>query len=224
MTATPGMRVTQANSVDYGGAHAGRPAAGHLVVVGSGIAGLYSALLAADSGLSVTLLSKGALAQSNTHFAQGGICAVLGPDDAAPGDTVEAHIADTLKAGAGQCDPDAVRILCSEAVGDITALERFGVVFDADPATGTRALGLEGAHSAARILHAGGDATGAAIADALIAAVRRESAAGRISILEHSFMQDILTSGGRTTGSHSRVQSNPRLRVVASMVGKRRAR
>jgi L-aspartate oxidase len=217
MTATPGAGTTQASPVDFGGGRAGMPA-GHLVVVGSGIAGLYSALLAAESGLSVTLLSKGALAQSNTHFAQGGICAVLGPDDAAPGDTVEAHIADTLKAGAGQCDPEAVRILCSEAVADITALERFGVVFDTDPATGTRALGLEGAHSAARILHAGGDATGAAIADALIAAVRLEEDAGRIRILEHSFMQDILTSGGRTTGVVCLTANGASVRLSADAV------
>ncbi|MGA7207187.1 MAG: FAD-binding protein, partial [Specibacter sp.] len=123
------------------------PRNSHLVVVGSGIAGLYGSLLAAESGLRVTLVTKGALAQSNTHFAQGGICAVLGPGDAAPGDTVEAHIADTLKAGSGQCDPEAVRVLCAEAGGDIASLERFGVVFDRDPATGRRALGLEGAHS-----------------------------------------------------------------------------
>ncbi|MCG6183474.1 FAD-binding protein, partial [Anoxybacillus sp. LAT_26] len=83
------------------------------------------ALLAAESGVRVTLLSKGALAQSNTHQAQGGICAVLAEGEAAPGDSVGAHIADTFKAGAGQCDPAAVRILCSEAASDIAALERF---------------------------------------------------------------------------------------------------
>lgn len=172
----------------------------HLVVVGSGIAGLYSALLAAEAGLRVTLLSKGSLAQSNTHFAQGGICAVLAPDDAAPGDTVAAHIADTLKAGAGQCDPEAVRILCSEAAADIAALERFGVAFDRDPGTGRRALGLEGAHSAARILHAGGDATGAAIADGLIRAVRDAAALGTITIEENAFLQELLLRRGRVEG------------------------
>lgn len=166
----------------------------HLIVVGSGIAGLYGALLAAESGMRVTLMTKGELAQSNTHRAQGGICAVLGPDDAAPGDTVEAHIADTLKAGTGQCDPAAVRILCSEAASDITALERFGVTFDQDPASGKRALGLEGAHSAARILHAGGDATGAVIADGLIAAVRGAAELGTITIMEGCFVTDLLTS------------------------------
>ncbi|AIY00996.1 L-aspartate oxidase [Arthrobacter sp. PAMC 25486] len=163
----------------------------HLVVVGSGIAGLYGALLAAEAGVRVTLLTKGTLAQSNTHQAQGGICAVLTEGEAAPGDSVEAHIADTLKAGANQCDPAAVRILCSEAAGDIAALERFGVLFDRDD-TGRRALGLEGAHSAARILHAGGDATGAAIANGLIAAVRDAAELGLITLLEGCFATELL--------------------------------
>ncbi|MGO4384873.1 L-aspartate oxidase [Specibacter sp. RAF43] len=172
----------------------------HLVVVGSGIAGLYGALLAAEAGLRVTLVTKGELAQSNTHFAQGGICAVLDARDAAPGDSVAAHLADTLAAGAGQCNPDAARILCTEAGGDIGALERFGVVFDRDPDTGRRALGLEGAHSAARILHAGGDATGARIADALIRSVRDAAELGTVTILERSFMLELVTVGGRAAG------------------------
>ena len=172
----------------------------HLIVVGGGIAGLYGALLGAESGMRVSLVSKGALEHSNTHFAQGGICAVLGPGEAAPGDSVQAHIADTLTAGAGQCNPEAVRILCTEAAGDIAALERFGVAFDRDSATGRRALGLEGAHSAARILHAGGDATGAAIADGLIRAVHDAAALGTIRILEHAFVKDLVLDGGRVTG------------------------
>ncbi|WP_125609978.1 L-aspartate oxidase [Specibacter cremeus] len=180
-----------------------------LLVVGSGIAGLYAALLGAEAGLAVTLVTKGALAHSNTHLAQGGICAVLGPDEAASGDSVGAHIADTLAAGAGHCDPEAVRILCAEAHADIAALERHGVVFDRDPATGRRALGLEGAHSAARILHAGGDATGAAIADGLIAAVRAVAGGARrvpgsLRVVEHAFVLDLMTNdggpGSRVTG------------------------
>ncbi len=160
------------------------------LVVGSGIAGLYGALLAVESGARVTLFTKGELALSNTHAAQGGICAVLAPGTAAPGDTVESHMADTLTAGAGQCDPLAVRILCTEAAGDIAALERFGVVFDSD-AKGRRALGLEGAHSAPRILHAGGDATGAVIANALIAAVREAAALGLLTVMEHCFVTEL---------------------------------
>ncbi len=165
----------------------------HLIVIGSGIAGLYGALLAAESGMRVSLMTKGTLGQSNTHFAQGGICAVLDPGQCAPGDSVEAHIADTLKAGAGQCNPDAVTVLCSEAAGDIASLERFGVIFDRDAATGSRALGLEGAHSAARILHAGGDATGAAIAEGLISAVLDAAALGLITLMEHCLVTELLT-------------------------------
>ncbi|HEV7169137.1 MAG TPA: FAD-binding protein [Micrococcaceae bacterium] len=177
-----------------------------LAVVGSGIAGLYAALLAAEAGASVTLLSKGTLEQSNTHYAQGGICAVLDQGQAAPGDSVEAHIADTLKAGAGYCDPEAVRILCTQAKDDIARLEGFGVIFDADSFSGVRSLGLEAAHSAARILHVGGDATGARIADALIAEVMRRAAttasgtAGVITVLQDAFLTEITTASGRATG------------------------
>jgi L-aspartate oxidase len=99
-----------------------------LVIVGSGIAGLYAALLASepDAGrnVEVVLLSKGSLEQSNTFYAQGGVCAVLAPEDAAPGDSVAAHIADTLAAGAGLNDAEAVRVLCTEAVRDIAGLAR----------------------------------------------------------------------------------------------------
>ena len=111
----------------------------------------------------MVLLSKGSLEQSNTFYAQGGVCAVLAPEDAAPGDSVAAHIADTLAAGAGLNDAEAVRVLCTEAVRDIAGLARYGVHFDLRP-DGGPALGLEAAHSAPRILHAGGDATGACIA------------------------------------------------------------
>ena len=124
----------------------------------------------------MVLLTKGALADSNTYYAQGGISAVL--DEPAPGDTVAAHIADTLKAGAGHCNPDAVRVLCTEARRDIAGLERFGVRFDLDD-DGDPALGLEAAHSAPRILHAGGDATGAGVANALICAVLAAQALGK---------------------------------------------
>jgi L-aspartate oxidase len=168
-----------------------------LAVVGSGIAGLYAALLAAEAGADVVLLTKGALADSNTYFAQGGISAVL--DEPAPGDTVAAHIADTLKAGAGHCDPAAVRVLCTEARRDIAGLGRFGVRFDLDD-DGDPALGLEAAHSAPRILHAGGDATGAGIANALICAVLAAQATGRIRLLGHASVTALLQQGRRVTG------------------------
>ena len=173
------------------------------MVVGSGIAGLYAALLASDAVLDggpaceVVLLSKGTLEQSNTFYAQGGVSAVLTPGQAAPGDSVAAHIADTLAAGAGLNDPEAVRVLCTEAVRDIAGLGRYGVHFDAGPGGGP-ALGLEAAHSAARILHAGGDATGACIARALVAAVLDRAvldrtAQGRLRVETGAFVTDLLT-------------------------------
>ena len=169
-----------------------------LVVVGTGIAGLYAALLASDAVLDggpaceVVLLSKGTLEQSNTFYAQGGVSAVLTPGEAAPGDSVAAHIADTLAAGAGLNDPEAVRVLCTGAVRDIAGLGRYGVHFDAGPGGGP-ALGLEAAHSAARILHAGGDATGACIARALAAAVLDRAVQGRLRVATGAFVTDLLT-------------------------------
>ncbi len=176
---------------------AGAPQPRRLIVVGSGIAGLYAALLAAEAGTEVVLLTKGALADSNTYFAQGGISAVL--DEPAPGDTVAAHIADTLKAGAGHCNEDAVRVLCTEARLDIAGLQRFGVRFDLDE-DGDPALGLEAAHSAPRILHAGGDATGAGVARALIRAVLEVQEAGRIQVIGHAQVTSVLQGGGRVSG------------------------
>ncbi|MFF1382928.1 L-aspartate oxidase [Arthrobacter sp. NPDC058288] len=174
-----------------------------LVVVGSGIAGLYAALLAADAeggaAADVVLLSKGQLEHSNTFYAQGGVSAVLEPGEAAPGDTVDAHVADTLAAGAGLNNPDAVRILCAEAVRDIAGLRRYGVIFDAD-AQGDTALGLEAAHSAPRILHAGGDATGARIARGLIAAVLERAVSGRLRLETGAFVTELTTADGRVTG------------------------
>lgn len=173
------------------------------MVAGSGIAGLYAALLAADaddgSAAEVVLLSKGQLEHSNTFYAQGGVSAVLEPGEAAPGDSVEAHMADTLAAGAGLNNLEAVRILCSEAVRDIAGLRRYGVTFDAD-AQGDTALGLEAAHSAPRILHAGGDATGARIARGLIAAVLERAVSGRLRLETGAFVTELTTADGRVTG------------------------
>jgi L-aspartate oxidase len=173
------------------------PAPRRLIVVGSGIAGLYATLLAADAGADAVLLTKGALAESNTFYAQGGISAVL--DRPAAGDTVAAHIADTLSAGAGHCIEEAVRVLCSEARHDIAALRRFGVPFDLDH-DGGPSLGLEAAHSAPRILHAGGDATGARVANALIRAVLAREAHGTIQLFGHARATALVQSEGRVSG------------------------
>jgi len=122
------------------------------VIVGSGIAGLYTALLAEDMG-SVLILTKGSIEDCNTRHAQGGIAAPIGKSDSA-----ELHFQDTVNAGAGLCDPEAVRILVDEAPDRIDDLIKFGVPFDT--VNGEVALTREAAHSVARIIHAGGDATG----------------------------------------------------------------
>lgn len=168
-----------------------------IIIVGSGIAGLYAALLAADAGAGVELLSKGRLRESNTWYAQGGISAVL--DVPAPGDTVADHIADTLQAGAGHCNEAAVRLMCTEARRDIAGLERFGVHFDPG-AGGGPALGLEAAHSASRILHAGGDATGAKVAAALIRAVLARQADRTLAIHTGAHATALLQTDGRVNG------------------------
>ena len=173
------------------------PARQRLIVVGSGIAGLYAALLAAEAGVDVVVLTKGALADSNTFYAQGGISAVL--DEPAPGDTVAAHIADTLAAGAGHCNYEAVRVLCTEARHDIAGLVRFGVHFDQDH-DGGPSLGLEAAHSAPRILHAGGDATGAGVVRALINAVLSQQAAGKIRLVGHALATELAKDGDAVCG------------------------
>lgn len=181
---------------------AGRAPSAGVAVVGAGIAGLYATLLAAEAGIPVVLLTRSELEASNSFAAQGGICAVLDEARRAPGDSVEAHVRDTLAAGAGLCDPEAVRILCSGAQEDVRNLERFGVRFDAG-ASGDPALGLEAAHSHPRILHVGGDATGAGIVRALVSAVIAQVLAGRVSLVENAWVTALLTDArdaGRVRG------------------------
>ncbi|GAA4163516.1 L-aspartate oxidase [Gryllotalpicola daejeonensis] len=162
-----------------------------VIVVGSGLAGLLAATEAAERGASVLLVTKAALADANTTRAQGGIAAALWPDD-----SVAAHVADTLAAGAGLCDPEAVRALCAEGPDRVRELIARGVRFDAASGGGF-ARGLEAAHSAARVLHGGGDATGAEIERALIAAVR--SAHG-VEVREHTALADLVVDEGRVVG------------------------
>lgn len=163
-----------------------------LLVVGSGVAGLYAALTAATRGLEVTLLTKDNLENSNSWFAQGGLSAV-GPSGVSRGDSVASHVADTLTAGARLNDAAAVGAMCSAAWGHVERLVEAGAVFDSDSdADGGYALGLEAAHAHARILHAGGDATGKALASALIDACLRQEAAGALRIRERAFATELL--------------------------------
>jgi L-aspartate oxidase len=160
----------------------------HILVVGSGIAGLIAALELSRKH-AVTLVTKARLEDSNTRFAQGGIAAAMFSDD-----SVAEHIADTLRAGAGLCDPQAVEVLCSEGPARIRDLISLGVVFD--QRNGELARGLEAAHTRARVLHAGGDSTGLAIELALARAVR---AAG-IPVMEHTFACDLILRDQRVAG------------------------
>lgn len=154
------------------------------VVVGSGIAGLYAALLARDHGR-VLILTKGAIDECNTRYAQGGIAAAVGPDD-----SPMLHLEDTLTAGAGLVDEEAARVLVSEAADRIRDLVQLGVPFDT--VDGEVAMGREGAHSRARILHAGGDSTGAHIELTLSSLAR----VGGITVKEFSQVEAVVVEGG----------------------------
>jgi L-aspartate oxidase len=158
------------------------------IIVGSGIAGLYTALLAKEVG-SVLILTKGSIEDCNTRHAQGGIAAPIGKND-----SPELHFQDTINAGDGLCDPEAVRILVTEAPDRIADLIKFGVPFDT--LDGEIALTREAAHSVPRILHAGGDATGEHIEITLHQRVRASS----IKVLEFCLANQILTDSGKVTG------------------------
>ena len=163
-----------------------------LLVVGSGVAGLSAAVRAADThGFRVGVLTKGDLEQSTTRWAQGGVAAVLGGDP----DSTDLHLADTLAAGAGLCDIEAVRVLVEEGPSRVRDLITLGAAFDRDD-QGRLELAREGGHSLARVVHAGGAATGAEIERALVAAVRRSAAA----IHENQFALDLVVEAGRCVG------------------------
>jgi len=153
------------------------------LVIGSGIAGLSFALKAARHG-SVAILTKQKGEDSNTSWAQGGICCVQAPED-----SFDSHVADTLDAGAGLCDEDAVRKIVEAAPESIAELVRHGVDFDKDD-DGDFSLGKEGGHSHRRILHAR-DTTGKEIADSLLASARANE---NIDLLEDHFVIDLVTT------------------------------
>ena len=137
------------------------------------------------------MLTKGELSQSATRWAQGGVAAVLGGDE----DSTDLHLADTLAAGAGLCDVDAVRVLVDEGPGRVHELIALGAQFDRE-ASGALALAREGGHSRPRVVHAGGAATGAEVERALVEATRATAGA----VLERWFALDLLVEGGRCGG------------------------
>ncbi|MFT4188285.1 MAG: L-aspartate oxidase [Aeromicrobium sp.] len=163
----------------------------HILIVGSGVAGLTAALDAdGRDGVEVTLVTKSTLDQSNTWFAQGGVAVVTSADD-----TVASHVADTLVAGAGLSEDEAVEVLCAEGPEAVQHLIDRGVLFDVHE--GQLARGLEAAHSHQRILHAGGDATGAAIAAALIDRLRDSG----VTVRENTTVTDLIVEHGRVVGA-----------------------
>jgi L-aspartate oxidase len=167
-----------------------------VVVVGSGVAGLTAALHAADAVApqdgSVLLVTKVLVDDGSTRWAQGGVAAALGADD-----SPEDHLRDTLVAGVGLCDVDAVRVLCTEGPARLRELVALGAAFDRDP-SGELSLTREGGHHRNRIVHAGGDATGAEVQRALVAAVKAHP---RIRLVEHALVLDLLqTADSRAAG------------------------
>lgn len=163
-----------------------------LLVLGSGVAGLTSAVYSAtDLGARVGVLTKAELHQATTRWAQGGVAAVLSSDE----DSTDMHLADTLAAGAGLCNIDAVRVLVDEGPGRVNDLIALGAVFDTDK-HGDLLLAREGGHSRPRIVHAGGAATGAEIERALVDAVRATAAV----VLEGWYAIDLLIENGRCVG------------------------
>ncbi|MFM8205240.1 MAG: L-aspartate oxidase [Actinomycetales bacterium] len=170
----------------------GWSAAADVVVIGSGVAGLTTALQIRAHNLSVMLITKARVDEGSTKWAQGGIAAALGP-----GDSPAQHEKDTLVAGAGLCDLPAVKVLVSEGPEAVRKLIARGAVFDKSE-TGEIALTREGGHLRNRILHAGGDATGAEVSRALLAAVSEDDG---IEVIEHALVLDALKSeSGRVCG------------------------
>jgi L-aspartate oxidase len=152
-----------------------------VVVVGGGAAGLSAALAAADAGRRVVVVVKGDLGDGSTRWAQGGLAAVVDP-----GDSVAGHVRDTVVAGAGLCDHAAVATLVRTAPEAVARLQRLGARFD--QVAGRLQLGREGGHSRHRIVHAGGDASGAELSRTLVAAVRRAG----VEVVERSTVTDVL--------------------------------
>jgi len=161
------------------------------VIVGTGIAGLWTAWRLASEGRGTVVLTKESLADSASAWAQGGIAVALGP-----GDSPSQHAADTLAAGDGLADPEAVRILTSEGPDRIYELLALGARFDRGP-DGRLGFGLEAAHTRPRIIHAGGDRTGAALISCLAELIRCHPL---VELVEHAEVTRLLMDGDRVVG------------------------
>jgi len=162
-----------------------------IVVVGAGAAGTYTAIVAAELGARVTLVSPTPLAASASYWAQGGMAAALDSND-----SLESHIKDTLKAGRDACSKPAVETLCEEAPECVEELQRLGVSFDTD-LNGRLSLSLEGGHSHRRIVHAGGSETGRHLINTLSSIASRHRL---IDTVEGRGVSDLLTGDDRCLG------------------------
>ena len=168
-----------------------------VVVVGSGVAGVTTvlAIRRALPAARILLATKSVLDDGSTRWAQGGVAAALGP-----GDSPEDHLKDTLTAGAGICDVRAVRALVTDGPGAVRRLIALGAQFDREP-SGPLALTREGGHLRRRIAHAGGDATGAEVSRALLAALAEAGQSAELEVIEHALAIDLLhTADGRAAG------------------------
>lgn len=180
-------------------------------MVGAGAAGLFAALSAAGEGSRVTLVSARPLAETASYWAQGGVAAALSVED-----TVQRHLDDTLAAGRGLVRRSAAEVLCHEAPARLHDLAGHGVRFDADRA-GDVALGLEGGHSARRVAHAGGSATGRRILRQLSARVAGDQ---RIDVLEGRRVTSLLQAeDGRVAGAALDDGRAPAARAVILATG-----
>ncbi len=192
-----------------------------VVIIGGGVAGISLALRLPPS-LRVALVTKGTLGESNTRYAQGGLAAAVGVHD-----SPESHMRDTLEAGAGHCDPQAVRTLAEGGPSAVAWLVAAGTAFDPAATTAREddravipgstplALGHEAAHSHHRVLHAHGDATGAEIERALVESLRR---AAHVTILENALVTDLLMQDGACAGADVLLADTTTLRLTARAV------
>jgi len=183
-----------------------------VIIVGSGVAGLTAALSLRAQGFQVLIITKDVLTSSSSVWAQGGVAAALSAED-----SPQEHLADTLVAGAGLCDPYAVRDLVTQGPAAVRRLVERGAIFDRDE-SGELALAREGGHQRRRVAHAGGDATGAEIVRALIETVLRDS---NIKVIEHAVALDLLKdASGQVVGATVHVIGEGKTDGVGAVVGK----
>lgn len=174
-----------------------------VIVIGSGVAGLSAALSATEAGARVTVVTKAALDHTATDRAQGGMAAMTSAlPEGQSKDSVQLHVQDTVVAGAGLCEPPVVQGVVQDSADAVRDLTDRGVAFDRVAGPGSPWVqGLEAAHSVSRILHAGGDATGHVIQEALSDQMRGAATSGHIRVQEYTLVTALITDGHRVVGA-----------------------